>query len=129
MWRPELNRQIEEIKMSCVHCQRVKNAPTVAPLHPWNWPSVSQQSIHIDFAGPFQGQTFFIVVDPHSKWPEVVGMKNTTVEATICKLHQLFSCYDPSEQVFSCATLDILCLVHLCYSTKLNVPAYHSAPL
>ena len=89
VWWPELNRQIEEMTKSCVHCQKVKNAPPVAPLHPWNWPSVPWQRIHIDFAGPFQGQTFFIVVNSHSncKWPELVAMKKTTAEVTICELH------------------------------------------
>ena len=101
MWWPELNRQIEEMTKNCVHCQKVKNAPPVAPLHPWNWPSVPWQRIHIDFAGPFQGQTFFIVVNSHSKWPEVVAMKKTTAEATICELRRLFSCYGPPEQVVS----------------------------
>ena len=101
MWWPELNRQIKETTKNCVHCQKVKNAPPVTPLHPWNWPSVPWQRIHIDFAGPLQGQTFFIVVDSHSKRPEVVAMKKTTAEATICELRRLFSCYGLPEQVVS----------------------------
>ena len=48
MWWPELNRQIEEMTKNCINCQKVKNAPPVALLHPWNWPSVPWQRIHID---------------------------------------------------------------------------------
>ena len=101
VWWPELDKQIELMTKSCTHCQRVKNTPPVAPLHPWNWPTIPWQRIHIDFAGPFQGQMFLIVVDSHSKWPEVVAMKKTTAEATISELRRLFSCYGLPEQVVS----------------------------
>lgn len=40
-------------------------------------------AIHIDFAGPFEGRMFFVVVDAHSKWPEVIVMDSTTSEKTI----------------------------------------------
>ena len=72
VWWPELNEQIEEMTRSCTVCLKVKNAPAVAPLHPWTWPARPWQRLHADFAGPFQGQMFLIVVDSHSKWPEVV---------------------------------------------------------
>ncbi len=39
--------------------------------------------IHIDFAGPFLGKMFLIIVDAHSKWPEVVTMASTTSQVTI----------------------------------------------
>ena len=61
-----------------VECQAVRNAPAAAPLHPWVWPSSPWQRVHIDFAGPFQGRTFFVLVDAHSKWPEVVQMTSTS---------------------------------------------------
>jgi len=44
------------------------------------------QRVHIDFAGPFMGKMFLIVVDSHSKWIEVEMMSNITSEATIEKL-------------------------------------------
>ena len=46
-------------------------------LHPWLWPAKPWQSIHVDFAGPFMGKMFLIVVDAHSKWPEVIDYKYT----------------------------------------------------
>jgi len=33
--------------------------------------------IHVDFAGSHWGHMFFIVVDAHSKWPEVEVMSTT----------------------------------------------------
>ena len=60
--------------------QAIKNSSPVTPLQPWSWPSRVFERIHIDFAlGPFQGSKFLIVVT-HSKWPEAIVMKSTTVE-------------------------------------------------
>ena len=44
---------------------------------------------------------FFIVVDLHSKWPEVIEMKSTTTSATTTELCRLFSCYGLPEQLVS----------------------------
>ena len=102
VWWPGLDREIEQLVKSCTSCQSVKNAPAVAPLYPWNWPSRSWQRIHIDFAGPcFGGRMFLIVVDAHSKWPEVIEMKTTTTSATIQELRKLFSAYRLPEQLVS----------------------------
>jgi len=79
----------------------VKSAPPVAPLHPWLWPPKPWQRLHIDFAGPFHGRTFLIVVDAHSKRPEVVEMKTTTTTANIQELWNLFSTFGLPEQVVS----------------------------
>ncbi len=56
---------------SCAACQEIKQAPPVAPLQPWIWPTQPWKWIHVDFAGPFMGGSYFIAVDAHSKWPEV----------------------------------------------------------
>ena len=71
------------------------------PLHPLVWLTMLWQRIHVDFAGPFIGRQFLIVVDAHSKWPEVIEMKTTTASATIRELRQLFSSYGLPEQLVS----------------------------
>ena len=73
----------------------------MAPLHPWLWPSKPWARIHLDFAGPFLGRMFLIVVDAHSKWPEVVEMSSTTTTNTIVVLRRLFSAYGLPEQMVS----------------------------
>ena len=78
-WWPGLDKNIERLAKSCLECQAVKKAPSSAPLHPWTWPTRVFQHIHIDFAGPFQGAMFLVVVDAFSKWPEVFVMQSTTV--------------------------------------------------
>ena len=90
VWWKGLNKQIEEHATSCLQCQEQKSNPQVAPLHPWIWPTTPWKRIHIDFAGPFLNKMFLIVVDSHSKWPEVIQMTSTSAAKTIEVLQSLF---------------------------------------
>ena len=88
-WWPGLAKTIENVAKSCTSCQSVKQSPPVAPLHPWIWLTKLWQRVHVDFAGPFMGKTFFIAVDTHSKWPEVYDMTETTSLKTIAVLRHV----------------------------------------
>ena len=55
----------------------------------------------MDFAGPFLGTTFLVIVDAHSKWPKVFEMTTTSAAKTIATLRHLFSTYGLPEQVVS----------------------------
>ena len=98
-WWPGLDKDIEELGKSCKSCQSVKNSPTAAPLYPWSWPSKPWECIHVNFAGPFQGSTFLIVVDAYSKWPKVFRMSSTTADKTIEVLRHLFAAQGLPELV------------------------------
>ena len=86
-WWNGLDHNIEELANSCDSCQAVKSSPAVVPLHPWVWPDAPWKCLHVDFAVPFLGKTFLILVDAHSKWLEVVTMSSTTLQSTIEVLH------------------------------------------
>eukprot|EP00731_Ephydatia_muelleri_P025658 Em0017g741a len=101
VWWPGLDLDLENLAKSCLQCQEVKVSPPVAPLHPWVWPAQPWQRIHIDFAGPFLGSNFLVVVDAHSKWPEVVEMKTLTSAKTIEALRELFATYGLPQQLVS----------------------------
>ena len=101
VWWPKIDHQIETLVKSCITCQSTRDMPPVAPLHPWVWPAKPWQRLHIDFAGPFLGKTFFILVDAHSKWPEIVEMKSTTSQQTIYVLRNLFATYGLPLQIVS----------------------------
>ena len=90
MWWPCLDKAIERLARSCKACQAVKHAPAVAPLRPWSWPSRPWERVHVDFTGPIQGTMLFVLVDAHSKWPEVYPMSSTTSEKTIDMLNRSF---------------------------------------
>ena len=57
--------------------------------------------MHVDFAGPFLDKMFLVVVDAHSKWPEVIQMPLTTSLKTIEPLRTLFTKYRLPEQLVS----------------------------
>ena len=100
-WWNGLDQDIEKLPNLCESCQAVKCSLTVAPLHLWVWPDAPWKRLHVDFAGPFLGRTFLIVVDAHSKWPEVITMSSTTSLSTIEVMRSLFSRYGLPEQFVS----------------------------
>ena len=95
------NKLRELCEPVCTSCQSIRNRPQPVPLHPWAWPTQVWQRIHLDFAGPFQGQTFLVVVDAHSKWVEVILMSSTTSQSTILELRKLFAAYGLPEHLIS----------------------------
>eukprot|EP00731_Ephydatia_muelleri_P014893 Em0008g613a len=101
VWWPGLDKELEDLVGGCLECQSHKHTPSVAPLHPWIWPTRPWRRIHVDFAGPFLNKMFLVVVDAHSKWPEVIPMSSTTAVKTIEAMRQLFGTYGIPEQVVS----------------------------
>lgn len=101
VWWPGVDADIEFLCKSCIGCQDVKHAPPSAPIHPWEWPSIPWQMIHIDFAGPFLDYMYLVVVDAHSKWPEVIPMRSTTAEKTVEVLRTIFARNGVPAQIVS----------------------------
>ena len=90
-WWPNVDLEIEHTVRNCDKCQLVRKPPPVVPLVPWVWPSKPWHRIHIDYAENVEGH-YLIVVDAHSRWPEIVFMpRNTTAAATIPILRDLFA--------------------------------------
>ena len=85
-WRKELHS----------HCQKAKNAPPVIPLHSWSFPSMPCSRTHricrIIPATSISHSCWFSL-----KVPEVVTMKNTSAEITICMLPALML-WSPEQQ-------------------------------
>ena len=64
-----------------------------APLAPWMWPSNPWHRIHIDFAED-EKRHYFILVDAHSRWPQIFYMpRSTSAASTITILRELFAKY------------------------------------
>ena len=99
LWWPGLDKDLEDRVKSCESCQGVRKNPAPAPLHPWLWPAKPWQRVHFDFAGPFQGRMFFVALDAHSKWAEVIEMPSITAQRTIVEVRRLFSAFGLPEQV------------------------------
>ena len=83
VWWPLIDSHIEKCVKECQSCQENQRNPAKAPFHPWEIPQQPWKRLHIDFAGPFEGQMWLIVIDACSKWPEVIAMTSTTAETSL----------------------------------------------
>ena len=101
VWWPSIDKDIEGAVQSCEGCQELAINPAHAPLHRWEYPSLPWQRLHIDSAGPVQGRMLMVVIDAHSKWPEIFVMENSTAEETFSMLHSLFTCMGLPDQIVS----------------------------
>lgn len=101
VWWPTLDNEIEKEVKNCSQCQLHQVTPAVAPLRPWEWPGHPWTRLHIDYAGPFKGEMFLVVIAAYSKWLEVHQMKSTTSTATIEKLREIFATHGIPETVVS----------------------------
>ena len=101
VWWPGIDEALESFVQSCYSCQSLRNKTAPTPLHPWSWPSNPWHRVHVDFAGPFMGQHFLIMVDAHSKWPEVIPMTVTTAERTVIEMRKTFAVHGLPCQIVS----------------------------
>ena len=100
-WWPGIDKDIEDYSKACTSCATAARDPTRVPLHQWELPLRPWQRVHIDYAGPFKGKMWLLLIDAFSKWPEIHEMKSTTAEATISKLKHIFAAQGLPERIIS----------------------------
>ena len=86
-----MDSDVEQMAHTCNECSSNQKSPAKSPLHPWEWPSQPWFRVHLDYAGPFMGKMFLIIVDAHSKWIDVHPTSSSTSEITIEKLRITFA--------------------------------------
>ena len=102
LWRPKTDQDITDMMQRFSPCQSNRSKLALAPVHPWVWPTRVWQRIHIDFAGPFLGYMFLLVVDSHSEWLEVEILPiKVSSKRTIHCLRSLFARYGLPDQLVS----------------------------
>ena len=85
-----MDGDIETVVKQCTDCQQSRPSPPAAPLHSWEWPAHSCSHLHLDFAGPFLGHMFLVLVDAQSKWMEVKLINSISATKTIEQLKLIF---------------------------------------
>ena len=90
VWWPNIDADIEAQVKRCNQCQLNQPSPPIVPMHPWEWPEHPWERIHIDFAGPFMGKMFLLVIDAHSRWMEVEIVNVASTQNTIEHLRTMF---------------------------------------
>jgi hypothetical protein len=91
LWWPNMDKNIELKVKECHTCQINSKTETKGPLHSWDWPGRPWSRVHIDYAGPFMGKMFLVIIDAHSKWMDVYPTSTATSEATTELLRQSFA--------------------------------------
>uniref|UniRef100_A0A914WMU4 RNA-directed DNA polymerase n=1 Tax=Plectus sambesii TaxID=2011161 RepID=A0A914WMU4_9BILA len=99
VWWPGIDQHIEALVKKCFPCSQV--APRPAPVYqPWPDPDQPWERVHIDFAGPFMGEKWLIVIDAKSKFAFVQPMGNdTTAKRTIKALEEIFDVMGPCTTI------------------------------
>ena len=101
VWWPGMDTENENRVKVCHACQENVNSPAKAPVHPWEWPERAWSRVHIDYASPFEGCMFLVVIDAYSKWIEVVPVRHATSQSTIDKLRIIFTTHGIPEMLVS----------------------------
>ncbi|XP_060541499.1 uncharacterized protein LOC117675782 [Pantherophis guttatus] len=91
VWWPGIDQDITDWVAKCQTCQLSRPAAPSVPPREWEFPRAPWSRVHLDFAGPFMGRQFLIVVDAYSRWVEVEIMPSITSEAVIRVLNKLFA--------------------------------------
>ena len=99
VWWPGIDDEVESLVKTCTQCQYHRNMPQRAPIHPCAHPSNPWNTLHIDYAGCFQGKMYLVVMDSYSKWLDPVNSANSSVN--IEKLKILFATHGLPEIVVS----------------------------
>ena len=91
VWWPNMDSEIERYVKNCVSCQVSIRDPRFTSLHPWEWPQSPWTRVHANFAGPFLGKMYLVLIDAYSKWMEVHITSGATSAITIAKMKTTFS--------------------------------------
>ena len=97
VWWPLMDQDLENKVKCCSSCQSTRHQPAPAPLHPWEWTQRPWARLHADYAGPFCGKMFLIVVDAYSKWLEVRPVSSATSATTMEQLRSIFATHGLPE--------------------------------
>lgn len=92
-WWFGMDKDIKALAENCQACNTFMKNPSKVEQHVWKPSAAPMHRVHADFAGPFLGHCFFIMVDAYSKWPEVRIAKNITAKTTINECREIFARY------------------------------------
>lgn len=85
---PSIDSDIEDYVRRCSRCAAVAKSPIKTTLSSWPIPSQPFSRVHMDYAGPFKGKYFLVIVDALTKWPEIYCTSSMTASVTISKFQE-----------------------------------------
>ncbi|XP_055634261.1 uncharacterized protein K02A2.6-like [Toxorhynchites rutilus septentrionalis] len=88
---PTIDEDITNYVRRCPSCANAAKSPPHAQPQPWPRAEGPWQRLHIDFAGPVDGEYYLVVVDSFSKWPEILQTRYPTISTTTTFLRECFA--------------------------------------
>lgn len=99
VWWPNMSSQIEDMVKKCSLC--AKSRPTTRePLLPSSFPDRPWSRVAMDLFD-LHGKTYLLVVDYHSRWPEIRLLNHQTSGAIISRLKSIFATHGIPDVVVS----------------------------
>ncbi|XP_037924372.1 uncharacterized protein K02A2.6-like [Hermetia illucens] len=101
VWWPNIDKDVEHTVKSCMACQRQRPKQSELPIYFWSLPEHCWQRLHVDFAGPFEGKMWIVLLDALSKWVEADVLYAATTR-TLCEfLEEKFITFGYPEIIVS----------------------------
>ena len=85
----------------CEQCALAQKSPAHVPLQPWEWPCRPWARLHVDYARPFMGKMFLVLIGANSKWMDVYTVPAATPHSTISVLRTIFALHGLPEILVS----------------------------
>lgn len=96
-----MDLQIENIVKTCNNCASAARTPVKVPLASWSSPTKPWERLHIDYAGPINGEYYFLLVDSYSKWPEIYPTTSITASKTVEILAEILARFGIPDAIVS----------------------------
>lgn len=90
-WWESIDRDIENVARNCGACNAFRHDPPKVDTHPWEEAETPFERVHVDYAGPFYGSYYLILVDAYSRWPEIHVTKDMSTKTTIRVCREIFA--------------------------------------
>lgn len=97
-WWPGMDRFVDRVIRDCPHCVSSEKMLKVhvPPLKVVKWPKLPWQKLAFDISGPFNelqtsSRFALVMIDYHSKWPEVKFVPKATTDAVTTFFKEIFA--------------------------------------
>ena len=102
VWWPGLNRDVDDHIKRCLACQACVDSTHAPPVQATEMPKNAWSKVGVDLMGPFpSGESLFVIIDYHTRYPDVYIMKSTTTSDVIKRLDESFTRYGIPDEVVS----------------------------
>ena len=108
VWWPNIDRDAEDHVRSCNACVLADKStkPAIPPLKPIQFPARPWQRLSLDIVGELHGapsnfKFLLVLIDHHSKWPEVKPVTTITTHSVIEFLSELFCRWGLPEEIIT----------------------------